>query len=257
MEVHEHFRKANILHTYVQKNLGEATKHALETGRELLAAKTAIPHGRWEDECARLFDGSARTAQFYMRFARDFSLLKSAEKSALLMLEGTLDGAAKAARKAAKPAKRKTSPPSGPVDSEEQQVDSGEQEPDFDAISNDSEESEESEEVDYGKCPNCLGTKWDEDEDGVFCAKCQHPHGVPADGKATPRKPIHAGPENAPAQYARQQIKIWADTIGRWLGQSPSIDEYRNKWPGPKGDRVVKAATELYEALKLWGKEIK
>ena len=93
-EVHDHFRKANVLHTYVQKDLGEATKHALETGTELLAAKTAVPHGRWEDECTRLFDGSLRTAQFYMLFSRDFSKLKSAEKSALLMLEGTLDRAA-------------------------------------------------------------------------------------------------------------------------------------------------------------------
>lgn len=33
---------------------------------------------------------------------------------------------------------------------------------------------------DYGKCPNCAGTKWDKDEDGVSCAKCHHPHGEPA-----------------------------------------------------------------------------
>lgn len=32
----------------------------------------------------------------------------------------------------------------------------------------------------YGKCPNCAGTKWDKDEDGVSCAKCGHPHGEPA-----------------------------------------------------------------------------
>ncbi len=103
IEVHEHFRKANVLHTYVQKDLGEASKHALETGQELLAAKATVPHGRWENECERLFDGSLRTAQFYMQFTRDFGKLKSAQKSALLMLEGTLDGAAKAAKKAANP----------------------------------------------------------------------------------------------------------------------------------------------------------
>jgi hypothetical protein len=33
---------------------------------------------------------------------------------------------------------------------------------------------------DYGKCPNCLGTKWTEDDDGVACAKCCHPYGEPA-----------------------------------------------------------------------------
>ena len=30
------------------------------------------------------------------------------------------------------------------------------------------------------KCPNCAGTKWDEDKEGTFCAKCHHPKGEPA-----------------------------------------------------------------------------
>jgi len=41
-------------------------------------------------------------------------------------------------------------------------------------------------EEDRGKCPNCAGSKWTEDEDGVFCSKCRHPHGEPVgdvDGK--------------------------------------------------------------------------
>jgi len=111
MEVHDHFRKANVLHGYVEKSLGEATKHALETGQELLAAKKLAPHGSWEDECKRLFDGSIRTAQFYMQFTRDVSSLPKAQKSAVLLLEGTLDGAAKAAKRAANPPKPKTPPP--------------------------------------------------------------------------------------------------------------------------------------------------
>lgn len=116
IEVHDHFRKANVLHTYVQKDLGEATKHALETGQELMAAKAAIPHGRWENECDRLFDGSARTARFYMAFAKDMGALPKTASSAVLMLEGTLDGAAKAAKQAAKPPAPKpppAPPPSG------------------------------------------------------------------------------------------------------------------------------------------------
>lgn len=35
---------------------------------------------------------------------------------------------------------------------------------------------------DYGKCPNCAGTKWKSDEDGVFCARCRHPHGEATGG---------------------------------------------------------------------------
>ena len=100
--VHDHFRKANALHGYVEKSLGEASKHALETGQELLLAKKAVPHGSWEAECERLFDGSLRTAQFYMSFAKDASKLKSATPVALL-LDNTLVGAAKAARDAVRP----------------------------------------------------------------------------------------------------------------------------------------------------------
>ena len=128
--VHDHFRKANILHTYVQKELGEATKHALEIGQELQAAKKTIPHGSWEDECKRLFDGSPRTAQFYMQFAKDVSTLPKAQASAVLLLEGTLDGAAKAAKKAAtpkpSPPKKKKAPPpepDEPIDAHSEPVD--------------------------------------------------------------------------------------------------------------------------------------
>jgi hypothetical protein len=35
---------------------------------------------------------------------------------------------------------------------------------------------------DYGKCPNCAGIKWTEDEFGVTCAKCHQPHGEPSGG---------------------------------------------------------------------------
>ena len=33
---------------------------------------------------------------------------------------------------------------------------------------------------DYGKCPNCAGTKWKDTEDGIVCAKCGQVHGEPA-----------------------------------------------------------------------------
>jgi hypothetical protein len=56
---------------------------------------------------------------------------------------------------------------------------------------------------------------------------------------------------------AKQQIKLWADTVGRWLRDKPNIDEFREKWPSKEGDRVVKAATELFEALKVWVKAVK
>lgn len=59
------------------------------------------------------------------------------------------------------------------------------------------------------------------------------------------------------AFVARQQLKVYADTIARWLSQSPSIDDFRRKWPSHQGDRAIKAASELYEALKKWIKAIR
>lgn len=68
-------------------------------------------------------------------------------------------------------------------------------------------------------------------------------------------KPL-TGPK-ARAAEAQAQVKIWADAVSRWLGQSPSIDEYRNQYPSRQGDKVVKLATDFYEALKNWQKAIK
>ena len=72
-------------------------------------------------------------------------------------------------------------------------------------------------------------------------------------------EPKRTVPERAPtsADEAKTQIKIWADTIGRWLGQSPSIDELRGKFPGKQGDSVVGHATALFESLKIWEKAIR
>ena len=99
---YDHFRKANALHGYVLSSLADATEHALKAGEELQAAKSTVPHGGWEHECSNRFDGSLRTAQFYMQFYRHVSALPKAQASALLVLEGTLEGAAKAAKNAIK-----------------------------------------------------------------------------------------------------------------------------------------------------------
>jgi hypothetical protein len=159
IEVHDHFQRANLLHGYFVKNLGEAKENALEIGQELLAAKAAIPHGSWESERERLFVGSARNARFYMSFAKDMLALPQNGRSAVLLLETTLEGAAKTAKVAAgavnppKPRKpRKNAPPV----------------------------LAEPPKPDLGKCPCCAGTKWKQDDDGVWCAKCNHPHGEPA-----------------------------------------------------------------------------
>lgn len=183
--VHDHFRKANILHGYTEKDMSEGTKHALETGQELIAAKKLIPHGRWETECKRLFDPSLRTAQFYIQFTKDFSALPKAQQSALLFLEGSLDGAAKAAKKAAKPKPPKPAPePNEPIDVDSEPV--ADQKVCHDCKGEDfhadgtCRSCPRPEPEDLGKCPNCACSKWEKDEAGVSCVKCHHPHGEPA-----------------------------------------------------------------------------
>lgn len=171
-EVHDHFRKANKLHGYVQQHLGEAAKHALETGEELLAAKATVPHGSWEPECERLFEGSASSARFYMAFAKNMAALPKRQRSAILLLESTLEGAAKVAKKAAKPPAQNTSRQGGAP-----AVVTPEPEPASDPF----DEAADPEPADFGTCPNCAGTKWDTDDDGnVDCAKCSHPWGEAA-----------------------------------------------------------------------------
>ena len=116
IEVHDHFQKANLLHGYAEKSFVEFADYAVEIGTELTAAKASVPHGRWEDECSRLFDGSLRRAQFYMAFSKNMAALPKASRAAIFFMESSLEGAAKAAKKAATPAPPpKTDPtPSAP-----------------------------------------------------------------------------------------------------------------------------------------------
>lgn len=190
-EVHDHFRKANLLHGYVEERLGEAIKHALEAGQELLTAKSTIPHGSWEKECDRLFDGSARNARFYMEFAANMAKLPKRRAGAVLLLEHTLKGAAKAVKEAVQQAggkKPRSKPPEEEiVDAEFESVEPPEEPGQDDGSERIPEEPSSrpprngtDKPADYGKCPNCAGTTWDDDEFGVSCAKCHHPHGEPA-----------------------------------------------------------------------------
>lgn len=73
----------------------------------------------------------------------------------------------------------------------------------------------------------------------------------------TPESVGGAQPSSAAAP-AKQAMKTWMDAIGRWMNGNPDgIDVYREQWPGPKGDRVIEAAKELWNAINDWKKGIK
>ena len=248
IEVHDHFRKANKLHGYVEKALGEATKHALEIGQELLAAKATIPHGSWESECDRLFDGSASTARFYMQFAKNMAALPKRQQSCVLFLEGTLKGAADAAKKAAGKKPPSRSHQEEPEDEEEAEevIDVEFEEADDTGEDDDSEGIPEEpisqpprkgkdKPVDLGKCPNCAGAKWDEDDDGWYCAKCRHPYGEPAGDVDDDR-----------LKTQRQKTVKTAEALMR------AFDDLQCMKARPEHDKAIETCKGLLETARGW-----
>ncbi len=231
-EVHDHFRKANVLHTYVQKDLGEAAKHALEIGQELLAAKTAVPHGRWETECTRLFDGSLRTAQFYMQFTKDFGKLKSADAPALLVLEGSLEGVARAARKAAHP--EPVAPKQKPTPSAPPKRDGKGKVSPSTPIRGDSDPFDE------------VGEDGRTDSDGT-------------EPKETPSRPPRKGkdkPAGPPKQYDRSaHYKSWEQSIGPLVRLVDKIAEGVGEKHNPHHEAIHAALNTATEEMMEWMKQ--
>jgi hypothetical protein len=251
-EVHDHFRKANVLHGYVEKSMVDATKNALEIGRELSAAKAAIPHGRWENECERLFDGSARTAQFYMQFSKNIEALPKAQRGAVLMLEGTLVGAAKAAKQAAQ---KKTPKPA--VSTVAEVVEPSADKRQVDLSPSDTKLADAKRRYPDGEslgvvCPSC-GIDWWYDSTCGGCLQpledVEEPEPVPDETAPTPK--------TLTSTQAKNCLKQWSETVRHMMSDRIGIDSFREAFPGPAGDRVIDAAKELYEALGAWKKGIK
>ena len=272
VEIHDLFGKANKLHGYVKEHLGEALQFALEAGEFLMAAKLAVPHGKWEAECERLFDGKLRTAQRYMQFAKHLGAIPKAHARALLMHEGTLEGAVKAAKKAAKPDPPEPEPDEPADDDSDEPIDA-----EFEPADEPEEPEEEAPPAkpDYGKCSADFIAAVDSGRVRITKEQIKVLSGIPAKKRREAEVAMMAGkspahtinpyrraiktltPAEKKAMEARDQIKIWYDTIGRWLGKSVSIDEIREQFPGTQGDRVVKQATQFFESLKKWEKVVK
>jgi ParB family chromosome partitioning protein len=65
----------NVAHRASARALRASVWHALGAGRLLIAAKAALPHGAWRARHAANVDCAERTAQLYMRLARDRAAL--------------------------------------------------------------------------------------------------------------------------------------------------------------------------------------
>lgn len=89
--------------------------------------------------------------------------------------------------------------------------------------------------ADYGKCPNCAGTKWAEDEDGVACAKCHHPYGEPA-GETDEER----------LKTQRQKTVKTVEALMR------AFDDLQVMLAKPDHDDVIRTCKALLKTAKGW-----
>lgn len=104
-----------------------------------------------------------------------------------------------------------------------------------------------SEAPDYGKCPNCAGSKWDVDEEGeASCAKCHHPHGAPAGDEPPPNKKLGK-------QYNRAHwLKQWQQGIGPVVRLVDKIASEVSEKNGRHHKAVQDRLNEATEAMMEW-----
>ncbi len=94
---------------------------------------------------------------------------------------------------------------------------------------------DESESRDFGTCPNCAGTKWDEDSDGVSCSKCHHPHGEPAGDVDEDRIKIQ-----------RSKTVKTAEALMR------AFDDLHTMLPRENHDQAISGCKALLKIAKGW-----
>ena len=75
-------------HRFCTEFLSEGVQHALKAGELLLEAKKQVQHGNWLGWLQESFEFSVRTAQLYMRVAREYPLLPKTKRVAHLSLRG-------------------------------------------------------------------------------------------------------------------------------------------------------------------------
>lgn len=185
----------NENHHLSQRATGEAIERGVLAGEMLLRWKELLPHGRFESFTETHFDGSLRTARTYMQAAKYLNSLPNRQRTAVLKEERSIAGLISHSDRG-KPgggpsSSSETSPaPSGPASGGAagsggpagRSADGAETQQRADRADRDAHPSAGPPDNlgDLGKCPNCRGTEWYEDEDGIACSKCHQAHGEPA-----------------------------------------------------------------------------
>jgi hypothetical protein len=182
--------RINACHRECVKAGNETLKYAVECGELLTEVKAVLKadgsttFGIW---VGQFLDFSERSADVYCRLHKDLGKLPKAQRAALFDEAESIRGLQKLISQAvpkATPAPAPAAPPTpaaaqsdAPVPIESAGLDDAPM---------DADPLEPAAQVeppqDLGRCPNCAGTKWTEDEDGYFCAKCKHTHGEATGG---------------------------------------------------------------------------
>lgn len=105
---------ANQQHDLAGKAARTAIEHAVVAGRLLVRANIVVKHGEWLPWLKANFNGSARTAQKYMKLAQQFQLLPTKAKApstAHLTIDKALEALAKPSRKSVERAFRENRKP--------------------------------------------------------------------------------------------------------------------------------------------------
>ena len=156
-------KRINALHAKALESAECAIDNARAAGALLLKAKSELEHGTWlQWQAANTADIGQRVAQKYMQISANWKEIEQKRQT------GAYLGINGACRLIARPKPETRAPETPQTDCEPINVDA------------ESVEDDEDDLPDYGQCPNCGGTKWDDGHLGIACDNCRHPFGEPA-----------------------------------------------------------------------------
>ena len=159
----------------------ETINHACEAGRLLTKVKDLVKHGEFGNWIKQYCDFAQSTADGYMKLHKDLAAIPNSQRARILEDATSVSSLKNLIHRPTvktpppPPPSGGTQPPpdtddpaGGPGHGAETQHQAGEGRDAHPSAGN------------LGKCPNCAGTKWDEDDEGLACSKCHQPHGEPA-----------------------------------------------------------------------------
>jgi hypothetical protein len=215
----------NANHRECLKTANDAIDYALKAGELLQQVKGLVPHGVFQNWVKQHCEFNYDVASGYMRLHGRLLAYSKVERAQLLTDATSVTNL----KKLLKPAengksRRKNHPPSG---SEVPRIGG----PPPPASGGNGKPAK----PDYGKCPNCLGTRWSEDEEGVSCAKCHHPHGEPA-----------GGVDDKQLSIQRSKTVKTVEALLR------AFDDLQEMVAKPEHDEAIEGCKRLLKLAKAW-----